>query len=186
MKLPGVRSLPWVALAGAAVPTILVLAVALAESVSFGFGPADRDYVEGFRVGWARGTTSRWSRERATVTLPVVIRGDAELVVLGGRPEREPAEIDVSLDDRALGVLPAGGRIAPFSFPLLPGRASFRFVSRTADAGHGLKLERLRLVPGEWGALVPDARSVALSAAAAVLLTVSFWLPAFRRGRARS
>ncbi len=173
------RSLAWVALAGTAVPAVLVLGVAFAESVSFGFGPADRDYVEGFRVGWARGTTSRWSREQATVMLPVVIRGDAELIVLGGRPERDPAEIDVLLDDRALGVLPAGGRIAPFSFPLPPGRASFRFVSRTADAGHGLKLEGLRLAPGEWGALLPDARSVALSGAAAVLLAVSFLAAGF-------
>ena len=173
------RRLAWVALAGAAVPTVLVLAVAFAESISFGFGPADRDYVEGFRVGWARGTTSRWSREQATVTLPVVIRGDSELVVLGGRPEREPAEIDVLLGDRALGDLPAGGRIAPFSFPLPPGRASLGFVSRTPDAGHGLKLEGVRLVPGGWGALLPDARSVALSAAAAVLLAVSFLAAGF-------
>jgi hypothetical protein len=79
----------------------------------------------------------------------------------------------VSLDDRSLGVLPAGARIAPFSFPLPSGRASFRFVSRTADAGHGLKLEGLRLVPGERGALLPDAPSIALSGAAAVILAVS-------------
>ncbi len=173
------RSLPWAALAGAAVPSVLVLAVAFAQSVSFGFGPADRDYVEGFRVGWARGTTSRWSREQATVTLPLVIRGDAELIVLGGRPEREPVEIDVLMYDRSLGILPAGDRIVPYSFPLPPGRASFRFVSRTADAGHGLKLEGLRLVPGEWGALLPDRRSVALSAAAAVVLAGALMVAGF-------
>jgi hypothetical protein len=42
-----------------------------------------------------------------------------------------------------------------------------------------LKLEGLKLVPVERGALLPDARSVALSAAAAVLLTVSFLAAGF-------
>jgi hypothetical protein len=179
MTFPSRRSLFWAALAGAAVPTVLVLAVTFAESVSFGFGPADRDYVEGFRAGWARGTTSRWSRERATVALPFVVRGNATLFILGGRPERAPAEIEIAQEGRPLGSLPAGGRVAPFSFPLLPGRASFQFLSRTADSGHGMKLEGLRLVAGERGAIVPDERSLALSAAAGILLTVAFLLSGF-------
>lgn len=179
MKLPGRRSLPWIALAGAVVPTVLVLSITHAESVSFGFGPADRDYVQGFRVGWARGTTSRWSREEATVTLPVLVRGRADVVILGGRPERAPAEIEVEQDGRRLGVIPAGPRMAPFSFPLATGRASFGFLSRTPDSGHGLKLENLRLVPREMGAILPEMRSLALAAGAAVLLAVAFVLADF-------
>jgi hypothetical protein len=179
MKLPGRRSLPWIALAGAAVPTLFVFAVAAAESISLGFGPADRGYVEGFRVGWARGTTSRWSREEATVTLPIRVRGSADVIILGGRPERAPAEIEVGQQGRLLGVIPAGTRIAPFSFPLAPGQASFRFHSRAPDSGHGLKLENVSLAPRERGALLPDSRSLALSAAAAVLLAVAFVLAEF-------
>ncbi len=179
MKFPGRGSLPWIALAGSAVPAVFVLAFAAAESISFGFGPADREYAEGFRAGWARGTTSRWSRERATVALPVVVRGRARLLVLGGRPERAPAEIEISQNGRLLGVIPAGGKVAPFSFPLVPGKASFQFDSRTPDSGHGLKLEGLRLIPEERGALLPDARSVALSAAGAVLFAVSFVVAGF-------
>jgi hypothetical protein len=179
MEFPWRRSLPWIALAGAAVPVVLILAFVFVESVSFGFGPADRGYVEGFRAGWARGTTSRWSREQATVTLPVVVHGRGALIVLGGRPERAPAEIEIAQEDRLLGVIPAGGKVAPFSYPLVPGRAAFRFVSRTADPGHGLKLEELRLIPEEWGALLPDVRSVALSAAAAVLFAAAFVFAGF-------
>jgi hypothetical protein len=179
MKLLGRRSLAWIALAGAAIPAVLVLSVTLAESVSFGFGPADRDYVGGFRVGWARGTTSRWSREEATLALPVLVRGRADVILLGGRPERAPAEIEVEQDGRRLGVIPAGARIAPFSFPLEAGNAAFRLVSRVPDSGHGLKLENLRLVPRERGALLPDARSLALSAGAAVLLGVAFVFAGF-------
>src|SRR3990172_809621 len=126
MELPWRRSLPWIALAGPAVPAVFLVAFASSGSVSFGFGPADRGYVEGFRLGWARGTTSRWSREEATVTLPITVRGRADLIVLGGRPERAPAEIEVEQNGRILGVIPAGVRITPFSFPLAPGRASFR------------------------------------------------------------
>jgi len=179
MELPWRRSLPWIALAGAAVPAVFVLAFAAAESISFGFGPADRDYVEGFRVGWARGTTSRWSREEAAVTLPISVRGSSELIVLGGRPERTPAEIEVEQNGTVLGVIPAGVRITPFSFPIAPGRASFRFLARAPDSGHGLKLEGLRLVPGEWGALLPDRRSVVLAAGAAVLFAVAFVVAGF-------
>lgn len=179
MKLPGRRSLPWIALAGAAVPAVLVFAVAAAESISFGFGPADQGYVEGFRVGWARGTTSRWSREEATVTLPLRVRGKADVIFLGGRPERAPADIEVEQDGRILGVIPAGARITPFSFALAPGRASFRFLSRARDSGHGLKLENVSLIPRERGALVPDSRSLALSAGAAVILAVAFLLAEF-------
>ncbi len=179
MEAPRRRRLLWIALAGAAVPAVFVLALAGAESISFGFGPADRNYVEGFRAGWARGTTSRWSRERAAVSLPVVVRGRATLMVLGGRPERPPSEIEIAQNGRLLGILPAGGRVAPFSFPLEPGRASFHFVSRTADPGHGLMLEELRLIPEERGALLPDARSVALSAAAAVLFAVALVVAGF-------
>jgi hypothetical protein len=173
------RSLPWVALAGAAVAGVFVFAFAAAESISFGFGPADRDYVEGFRVGWARGTTSRWSREQATVRLPIVVRGRATLLVLGGRPERAPAKIEIEQEGTLLGILPASGRVAPFSFPLGAGRASFRFVSRTADEGHGLKLENLRLMRDEWGALLPDARSLALSAAAGILFAAVLGVAGF-------
>jgi hypothetical protein len=48
-----------------------------------------------------------------------------------------------------------------------------------ADSGHGLKLDGLRLVPGKRGALLPDARSVAHSAGAAVLFAVAFVLAGF-------
>ncbi|MGH9390099.1 MAG: hypothetical protein ACRD1Z_10820, partial [Vicinamibacteria bacterium] len=78
IKVGGARAIGWVALAGVAVPAVFLLAFESAGSVSFRFGPADRDYVAGFRAGWERGTTSRWSRERAAVTLPISIRGDAE------------------------------------------------------------------------------------------------------------
>ncbi len=176
---PALRPLVWFVLSGAAVPALFVLAFTSRESVSFGFGPSDRGYVEGFRAGWARGTTARWARERAEVALPVVVRAAARLVVLGGRPEREPAEIEVAQEGRPLGILPAAGRIAPFAFPLEPGRASFRFTLRTADAGHGLKLEELRLVPGRMGALVPDLRSLVLAAAGAVLLSVALVVAGF-------
>jgi len=179
MKLPGRRSLPWIALAGAAVPAALVLAFFFVEAVSFGFGPADRGYVEGFRAGWARGTTSRWSREEATVTLPVLVRGRTDVILLGARPERAPAEIEVHQDGRLLGVLAAGAKIAPFSFPLDPGNAAFRFAARAPDSGHGLKLENLSLVPRERGAVLPDGRSVALSGGAAVLLALAFVLADF-------
>jgi hypothetical protein len=179
MELPWRRSLPWIALAGAAVPAVFLVAFASSGSVSFGFGPADRDYVDGFRLGWARGTTSRWSREEATVTLPISVRARADVIVLGGRPERTPAEIEVEQNSTVLGVIPAGGKIAPFSFPLAPGRASFRFLARAPDSGHGLKLENLRLVARETGALLPDARSVALAAGAAALFAVAFVLTGF-------
>ncbi len=182
MKFPGRGSLPWIALAGAVVPAVFLVAFASAGSVSFGFGPADRDYVEGFRVGWARGTTSRWSREEATVTLPISVRGRADVIVLGGRPERAPAEIEVEQDGTVLGVIPAGVRITPFSFPLAAGRASFRFLARAPDSGHGLKLENLRLVSRETGALLPDARSLALAGGAAVLFAVAFVLAGFSPG----
>lgn len=160
-------------------PGVFVLAFTSRESVSFGFGPSDRGYVQGFRVGWARGTTARWSRERAEVALPVVVRGVGRLVVLGGRPEREPAEIEVAQEGKLLGILPAAGRIAPYAFLLEPGRAFFRFTSRTADAGHGMKLEELRLVPRGRGALVPDLRSLALAASGAVLLTAALVVAGF-------
>jgi hypothetical protein len=42
-----------------------------------------------------------------------------------------------------------------------------------------MKLEGLRLVAGERGAIVPDERSLALSAAAGILLTVAFLLSGF-------
>ena len=179
MDAPWRRSLPWIALAGAAVPAVFLVAFASDGSVSFGFGPADRDYVDGFRVGWARGTTSRWSREEATVSLPISVRGRADVIVLGGRPERTAAEIEVEQNSTVLGVIPAGGKIAPFSFPLAPGRASFRFLARAPDSGHGLKLENLRLVSRETGALLPDARSVALAGGAAVLFAAAFVLAGF-------
>ncbi|HEY7698605.1 MAG TPA: hypothetical protein VIE88_09325, partial [Vicinamibacteria bacterium] len=179
MEIPWRRSLKWIAIAGAAVPAVVVLAVAASESISFGFGPADRNYVEGFRVGWARGTTSRWSREDATVTLPVRVRGRASLIVLGGRPERGASEIDVEQNGVVLGSIPAGSRIAPFSFDLAPGPAAFRFRSRAPDSGHGLKLEELRLVPGERGALLPEARSIALSAAAGLLFAAALVIAGF-------
>src|SRR3990170_3420014 len=179
MELPWRRSLLWIPIAGAAVPAVFLVAFASAGSVSFGFGPADRDYVDGFRVGWARGTTSRWSREEATVSLPISVRGRADVIVLGGRPERTAAEIEVEQNSTVLGVIPAGGKIAPFSFPLAPGRASFRFLARAPDSGHGLKLENLRLVARETGALLPDARSVALAAGAAALFAVAFVLTGF-------
>jgi hypothetical protein len=169
----------WIALAGAAVPAILVLDFTTAESVSFGFGPADSGYVEGFRAGWARGTTSRWSRERAEVSLPVVVRGPASLVVIGGRPERAPSEIEVSQNGALLGLLPASEHVLPYSFALEPGRASFRFTSRTADAGHGLKLDELRLASGGFGTLLPDLRSMLLASSAAVLLAGLFVLAGF-------
>jgi hypothetical protein len=169
----------WIALPGAAVPAVLALSLTTAESVSFGFGPADSGYVEGFRAGWARGTTSRWSRERAEVSLPVVVRGPASLVVVGGRPERAPSEIDVAQGEAALGVIPAVERILPYSFTLQPGRASFRFTSRKADSGHGLKLEELRLASGGFGALLPDLRSILLASSGAMLLAGVFVLAGF-------
>jgi hypothetical protein len=173
------RPLGWMVFAGAAVPAAFVLAFTSAESVSFRFGPSDSRYIEGFRVGWARGTTARWARERAEVALPIMVRGPASLVVLGGRPERAPAEIEVAQDGTSLGILPAAGRIAPFSFPLEPGRASFRFTSRTADAGHGLKLEEMRLVPSGFFALLPDLPSVGRAAAGAVLFASALLLAGF-------
>lgn len=177
--IPRRRTIAWIALAGAAVPILFLLTFAFAESVSFGFGPADRGYVEGFRVGWARGTTSRWSRERASVTLPVVVHGRGTLIVIGGRPERAPAEIELAQNERVLGVIPAGDKVVPFSFSLEPGQASFRFSSRTVDPGHGLKLEGVRLVPDELSAVLPDARSLSIAAGAAVLLAISFVIAGF-------
>ncbi len=173
------RPLVWMALAGVAVPALFVLAFASAESVSFGFGPADRTYVEGFRAGWARGTTARWSRERAEVALPIVVRGGAQLQVLGSRPGRTPAEIEVAQGETPLGIVAAGEKISLSSFPLEPGRAIFRFHSRKADSGHGLKLEELRLVSGGFGSLVPSFRSTAIAASSAVLVSVALLLAGF-------
>jgi hypothetical protein len=84
-------------------------------------------------------------------------------------------EIEVFQEERLLGVLPAGERSAPFSFPLAPGRASFRFVSRGADAGHGLKVDGVEL----QGALLPDARSLLRSAGAALVLALALVLAGF-------
>jgi hypothetical protein len=179
MKVPWLRSLPWIALAGGAVATVLVLRIATAESISFGFGPADRSYVEGFRVGWTRGTTSRWSRERASVALPVTVRGPATLIVLGGRPDRVPASVEVAQNGELLGVIPAGAKPAPFSFSLAPGGASIEFLSRTPDGGHGLKLDGLRLDPGSRGSIVPNVRSVVLAVAAGVLISLAFLTAGF-------
>ncbi len=172
-------SLPWIALAGVALPAFLILRIATAESISFGFGPADRTYIDGFRAGWARGTTSRWSRERASVALPIVVQGPATLLVLGGRPERAPASIDLAQNGELLGVIPAGAKAAPFSFPLLPGHASFGFASQSPDAGHGLKLDGLRLLPAQRWSLVPDGGSVALAAAAGGLIALAFVVAGF-------
>jgi hypothetical protein len=88
-------------------------------------------------------------------------------------------EIEVIQGAALLGLLPASEHILPYSFPLEPGRASFRFTSRTADSGHGLKLEELRFVSGGLGALLPDLRSILLASSGAVLLAGVFVLAGF-------
>jgi hypothetical protein len=169
--------LRFLALALTLTVVLFVIAFASADSLVFGFGPADRDYVEGFRVGWARGTTARWSRERATVELPVRIRGDADLVLVGGRPERAPLEITFRQDGAELDTATVGERSAPYAFSLAPGRAAFDWESASSDEGHGLRVESLTLRSRAFAALLPDPASIARATASALLFFLALAPP---------
>jgi hypothetical protein len=170
--------LRFLALALTLTVALFVIAFASAESLVFGFGPADHEYVEGFRVGWARGTTARWSRERASVELPVRLRGDVDLVLVGGRPQRAPLEITFRQEGAELDTAMVGERSVPYAFSLAPGRAAFAWESASSDEGHGLRIESLTLRPKTFGAILPDPASIARAAVSALL----FFLALARAG----
>lgn len=172
----------FLALAVALTVVSFLVAFASAETVFFGFGPADRDYAEGFRVGWGRGTTARWSREEARVELPIRVRGQADLVFVAGRPGRAPAEVAVGQGGTVLEKITVGEKSAPYAFSLSPGRASFEWRSDRPDGGHGLRLEGLTLRSKAFGALVPDLWSMGQTAAAAALLFLALARAGFSGG----
>ena len=145
------------AVAGALAISMLLLACAFMKPFVFRFGPADKDYVKGFRVGWERGTSSRWARANASVELPVSVFGPTRLIVVGARPGQQPTRVEIQQNGVSLGSFMVGRKIAPYAFELNSHQASiFQFDADTGDPGHGMKLERIVLEPKQLWSVVPN------------------------------
>ncbi len=136
--------------------TLFTLGFAAGHPFVFRFGPADRDYTEGFRIGWARGTTARWAKAEATVALPLIVAGPSRLSILGGREDQPPTELVVRQGNRRLGSFMAGDRTGIYSFEVEAGEpAIFRLQAPGSERGHGIKLQRLALEPLRFGSVLP-------------------------------
>ena len=144
-------------MAGALAISMLLLACAFMKPFVFRFGPADKDYVKGFRVGWERGTSSRWARAHASVELPVSVFGPTRLIVVGARPGQRPTRVEIQQNGVSLGSFMVGRKITPYAFELNSHQASiFQFDADTGDPGHGMKLERIVLEPKQLWSVVPN------------------------------
>ncbi len=155
--------------------TLFTLGFAAGHPFIFRFGPADQDYTEGFRIGWARGTTARWAKAEASVELPIIMTGPSRLTVLGDRGEQPPTELFIQHGDLILGSFVAGDRTGLYSFELDAGEpAIFHFLAPASDRGHGIKLQQLALEPIRFGAILPTGWIVVRLIFGTSLLAVAF------------
>jgi hypothetical protein len=151
----------------------LMLGFVVGRPIELRIGPADGNYISGFRLRWQPGTALRWAKAEAEVALPLAIRGPARVALLGARPGLAPVPVEVRQGDLPLGEFIAGpGRILE-SFDLGPGSARIGLLSRDAEAGKSLQLSSLTFQPGGLLAIVPSWSVLAQVWLGAALLSTS-------------
>ena len=158
------------------------LALRWARPALLNLGPNDGEYLQGFRAEWERDRLTRfhWTTQAASVTLPIRVRGDGQLLRMRVRRHfLDPAQVTLKVEDQTLAAFAIQAdpkvayRVLEFPLPALRGDQPFRLSIRATSAnpnGLGLAIDWLEVERRGRDARVALLTGTRLRLLAAVLL----------------